>query len=338
VLHEINSVESLDDFKNLEVMDAVFSQCDAGDYETLINKSVAAGSSSVTGSSSSGGGSSSSSSAYTSVDRSSELVVVYVNDKYGARLFETQYNVGGLVLDTEFTMGLVSDFIMDIYVSREQKLNELGFLGVDKVNEGGKARAAEPLSSGRVLMEHLKKNRNMFSGLRILQRCVEAQWRFGFDAGFEEESAEIGRHYHEIIQNILVNVLSSRSIDQSLALGLTFALPMDRAFQCIKNSLGITGSDSALSIKIANVAIVVATVWGQRGFQVQCQAHATNAKWYHQFRLFGIAYEERAFGSGGDTSYKRSFVCELLSKSSMDLFTALEFARNYNIEGMCNAA
>jgi hypothetical protein len=109
---------------------------------------------------------------------------------------------------------------------------------------------------------------------------------------------------------------------------------MDRAFMCIKNSLGITGSDSALSIKIANVAIVVATVWGQRGFQVQCQAHATNAKWYHQFRLFSIPYEERSFSSGKDTQYKRSFISLILQKSSMDLFTALEFARNYNIEGI----
>lgn len=52
--------------------------------------------------------------------------------------------------------------------------------------------------------------------------------------------------------------------------------------------MSTTGTDYSRVIKIANVATVVAMVWGQRSFQISCKSFMSNAKWFHQFRLFGI--------------------------------------------------
>lgn len=196
-----------------------------------------------------------------------------------------------------------------------------------------KARARDPIGAGLALSAYLTQNKNLFFSLRVLHLMVESQWRLAFDDSFTESSTQLSTLHHDTIAGILMSVLSSRSVDAPLALGLMFALPMEIGFKCIKSSLGITSADSSLVIKIANVAIVAATVWGQRGFQVQCRAHATNAKWFHQFRLLDIGYDERAFSAGKSGEYQRTLVAPLLSKSSLDLYAALEFARNYNIEG-----
>ncbi|KAJ3224738.1 Kinetochore-associated protein 1 [Clydaea vesicula] len=329
--------DSLDTFKNLELQHSIFTQCEAGNYKMLIEKS-----SKKTGFNQNAIATSSKF-AFTPSEPNPEDEVTNFKDKYASNLFEEHYKANGLVLNTATAMSLTNDFIMDIINSNMEMKSEnslfevpLTYLLNSNFRSSGKKNKAisvDPVQQGKILVDYLKKNRNLFAALRSLNRSIEARWRWQFDDVFISERDTVAKENVEIIQHTLNNVLSSRYIDQKLALGLMFALPTAKAFESIKHSLGITGIDYALTIKVANIGTTAAVVWGQRQFQVQCMALAMQSKWYYQFRLLGIPFDERAFQSSGVSGdYQRTLVSIFLEKSSMDVLAALEFARNYNIE------
>ncbi|KAJ1531269.1 hypothetical protein HK096_007286 [Nowakowskiella sp. JEL0078] len=85
-------------------------------------------------------------------------------------------------------------------------------------------------------------------------------------------------------------------------------------------------------IKIATVGEYVGAAWSQRSFLVNCSELATNARWFTQFKLLDIQFDESEFRKNRMGEYHRLFVPQLLERTQGDLLTTLEFAQTYQVE------
>ncbi|KAJ3029823.1 UNVERIFIED_CONTAM: Kinetochore-associated protein 1 [Siphonaria sp. JEL0065] len=362
--------DSLDDFKNYEILHAIFTQCDAGDYGTLLSTSKekskaesprgygnaggSSGSSAMYGGCS--GGYSSDSPPITSLssfpvkwslstklsDRSLDLDVANIGDDFGSSLFDEHYHEGGLVLPTEKAMGLATGYVLDLasVASRqaEADINErLGGLTspAKSKNKGVAAAVCDPISSGQELSMYLKSNRVLIAALRMWHRTVELRVRSSGilkDLDLSESTTEADTYGHlQLVKNLAENIFSSRFIDQNLAFGGLLTIPTETAFNVFKVGMSTTGKDYDRLLKFSAVGVAAGLAWNQRGFQVGCQDMAKNARWWHQFNLLNITVQTEMFSSTSD-EYQRSIIPILLKKTGLDIPTALEFARTYKIE------
>ncbi|TPX76095.1 hypothetical protein CcCBS67573_g02645 [Chytriomyces confervae] len=353
--------DCLDDFKNYEVQHSIFTQCDAGDYGTLlatgnanimnpiISSKPSSSSSSSSSASSPGIGSTSSSfpvkwsvSSKLS-DRALDVELSSVGDTYGSVLFMEHYREGGLVLPTEKAMGLVTDFILEIASSATQglsgDLSENVNASPAKQKMSGKQRSApqsSPVVSGNVLSRYLKTNRALVTAMRTLQRTLELRTRcmmwltddFMSDEDLEDD---IERHM-QLIKSFTENIFSSRTIDQNLAFGGLMVIPPQEAFESFKFGLSTTGKDYDRLLKFAAIGIAASLAWNQRTFQVTCETLAKNAKWWHQLHLLNVSFNMDQYKLSTSGEYQRRLVPALLEKTGLDIMTSLDFARTYNIE------
>ena len=54
--------------------------------------------------------------------------------------------------------------------------------------------------------------------------------------------------------------------------------------------MATTGRDYSRLVQVAAIGTVAGMIWNQRSFQVDCQALALNAKWWHTLTLLGISF------------------------------------------------
>ncbi|ORY44198.1 hypothetical protein BCR33DRAFT_717267 [Rhizoclosmatium globosum] len=364
--------DCLDDFKNYEILHAIFTQCDAGDYGTLLamgsetteKKTTYLYSGAGSSSSSSFGGSGSSSSSSASPpnpsisafpvkwsistklsDRSLDLDVANIGDDFGASLFSEHYHEGGLVLPTEKAMGYATDYVLDISsaISRQAEAEKQERLDASfvlsppaKSKNKGIAVSCDPISAGQELSMYLKSNRVLIAALRMWHRTIELRMRMSGALKESEISGEIIEHdadgHVQLVKQLSENVFSSRFIDQNLAFGGLLTVPTSVAFDVFKVGMSTTGKDYDRLLKFAAVGIATGLAWGQRGFQVNCQDMARNARWWHQFNLLNINVETDMFKDTNSNEYQRKILPDLLRKTGLDVQTALEFAASYKIE------
>lgn len=109
------------------------------------------------------------------------------------------------------------------------------------------------------------------------------------------------------------------------------ALPQKAAFDGLKGGLSTVNNEFHRLAKIAGIGLGAATLWQQRTFTVQLETLAKNSRWWNQFKLLNISFQEDRFRT--DSSYLRDLVGILLSKTNLDILTVLEFTSDYNIEG-----
>ncbi|KAI8621551.1 rough deal protein C-terminal region-domain-containing protein [Chytriomyces sp. MP71] len=348
--------ECLDDFKNFEIQHAIFTQCDAGDYGTLL----AATNSDILniGSSNSIGSSSSSSSSQSPIvgssssfpvkwslstklsDRSLDIEVASIGDSFGGLLFNEHCHEAGLVLPTEKAMGLVTDYILDLASAISQraesvKLQHLLSPSISKSKNKG-AASCDPVVSGQELAAYLKSNHALMTALRTWHRTLELRFRSSgslYECSPSLEVIDLDACGHiRLVESLLENVFCSRSIDQNLALGALLTIEIEAGFEAFKRGMATTGRDFDRLLKFAAIGISASFAWNQRGFQVQCQDMAKNAQWWHQFVLLNIPVDIDAFKGSHSNEYQRALVSNLLQKTGFDVLTALEFARTYKIE------
>ncbi|KAJ3130716.1 hypothetical protein HK100_007634 [Physocladia obscura] len=361
--------DCLDEFKNYEIMHSIFTQCDSGDYGTLLSAANDTQTLNFQSISSIGGSSSSSlSQPMASLssfpvnwslstklsDRSLDLEVANIGDSFGGMLFEEHYHEGGLVLPTEKSMALATGFIMDLAtaISRqvEADTNEntsfsmtspvkVASKGNGKKNKGVSV-AFEPIYSGEEVATYLKNNRVLIAALRMWHRTIELRLRM---SGILKEIAPLTLESVEyvvdghirLVTTLAENIFSSRHIDQNLAFGCLLTLDMRDAFIVFKSGMSTTGKDYNRLLKFAVVGVACGLAWNQAGYQADCQTLAKNAKWWHQFSLLNIHVDTDAFNMSRMGEYQRKFVPIILEKTGLDVLTALEFSRAYGVEDDC---
>lgn len=339
--------DALDAFKTYELADSIFKQCDAGDYETLLaqideetekEEMIFAGGASASASGSGSGSASSSSvpiaskSAKSSIGRSSASLALdhdvrNVEDAYGKALFLDHFYENGLVLETEGTMALAAQFAV----------SSLAPTVPTNGSAKSKSKTTEsrgPVASGRELVDYLSRNQCRMLTLHVWQRILEHTIRKNPENAVAEfQVEELGqRGYFDLITSLLQTVLSTRYIDDTLALGFMLCLPLEKAFEAYKMGVQTTGTEYHRLVKIATIGCAAGAAWSQRSFQLDCQQLGTNARWWQQLRLLEIPFDEAAYRTSRGGEYQRGVVVPLLQKTSFDLLTVLEFSRTYNIE------
>ncbi|KAI9349126.1 rough deal protein C-terminal region-domain-containing protein [Obelidium mucronatum] len=336
--------DCLDDFKNYEILHAVFTQCDAGDYGTLLSSNHEKRFPEGPGSSTSNPSTSPSIACTSSFpvkwslstklsDRSLDLDVASIGDNFGASLFDEHYHEGGLVLPTEKAMGLATEYVLDLAsaVTRQAEADKQERIG------GTAAALASPAKGkGQELAVYLKSNRVLIAALKMWHRSIELRIR---STGTlrerilsEEVLDEDSRGHIQLVRNLAENVFSSRFIDQNLAFGSLLTIPTETAFEVFKIGMSTTGKDYDRLLKFSAVGAATGMAWNQRSFQISCQDMAKNARWWHQFNLLNIPVETDMFKNNSNSDYQRTVIPMLLNKTGMDILTALEFARTYKIE------
>lgn len=330
--------DALDAFKVYEITHSVFNQCDAGDYGTLLDQidedemeEDLYGSSSYAGGAGASGSSSSAAHWEPPVRARAALQlpdheIQNVEDRYGKGLFEDHFYENGLVLDTESTMALAAQFAVT-------SLQPAAASGSGK-RKSKSADARGPLANGRDLVDYLGRNQCRMLTMQVWQRLLEHLVRKNAEEQSPEDQVEeLGqRGYFDLISTLLQTVLSTRHIDESLALGFMLCLPLEKAFDAYKAGMQTTGTEYHRLIKIATIGRAAGAAWRQRSFQLDCQQLGTNARWWQQLRLLEIPFDEAAFRTNRGGEYQRQLVVPLLQKTSFDILTVLEFSRAYNIE------
>ena len=100
--------------------------------------------------------------------------------------------------------------------------------------------------------------------------------------------------------------------------------------------MATTGRDYGRLIQVAAIGMVSGIIWQQRSFQVDCQTLAKNAKWWHFLTILDIPFDDPKFRSSKDGNYQRTLIRSIIQKS--DISSAIDFGREYFIEGIFNLA
>ncbi|KAI9026821.1 rough deal protein C-terminal region-domain-containing protein [Hyaloraphidium curvatum] len=320
--------DALDAFKVHELSHAIFNQCDAGDYEALLIAETGDLPDAFFNVPSVGSSGSSSAPIIQALPapRGTDEKPVGAADTYGRFLFEGHFYENGLVLDTVLTMELVSQFAMDA-------LHLSAVVGNAKSKSKG-SESRGPVASGMDLIGTLGRNQCRVLALQVWQRLLEHTTRKQNDQTVLESNVDdLGhRGYFDLVGSLLQTVLSTRHIDESLALGFMLCLPLEKAFEAFKAGMQSTGTEYHRLTKIALIGRAAGAAWSQRSFQLDCQQLGTNARWWQQLRLLEIPFDEAAYRASRGGEYQRQLVVPMLRKTSFDLLTVLDFTRAYNIE------
>ncbi|ETW04763.1 hypothetical protein, variant [Aphanomyces invadans] len=133
---------------------------------------------------------------------------------------------------------------------------------------------------------------------------------------------------------MLSQILYSHQIDRDLALGYMLSMDQQTAFSALNKRLVRENvyNDFARLQQLAHLGSQVARTWQQIGFLHICTELEVNSKWWHHLNLLGITCDHKAFRSDRrDQKAIQAVVPQLLEATSLDLYCALEFTRQYNI-------
>ncbi|KAF0724000.1 hypothetical protein AaE_009824, partial [Aphanomyces astaci] len=133
---------------------------------------------------------------------------------------------------------------------------------------------------------------------------------------------------------MLSHILYAHHIDRDLALGYMLSMDQQTAFSALNKRLVRENvyNDFARLQQLAQLGSQVARTWQQIGFLHICTELEINSKWWHHLNLLGITCDHKAFRSDRrDHKAIQDVVPLLLDATSLDLYCALEFTRQYNI-------
>ncbi|KAK9768761.1 hypothetical protein K7432_000363 [Basidiobolus ranarum] len=326
--------ECLDQFTTFELQHTIFAQTENGDYGSLVRQvgkmTLNPQAPAAPGGA---GGSSSSVNMFLSANLMEEEQTDSMDsdDRFADDLFQEHYFETGLVLKTEEAMEHATLFALDCCKNSRNPRPQNGTSGKSKSKSIDDSISYD--LSAKMLGDYLKDNRNYQTALSVFQRSQEQTLRriIGFEEEATIEDLDTSR-YNEILEICVQKVLSSRYIDNMLALGYTISLPLEEAFKSYKAGLATVGSDYHRLIKFAAIGLGCATVWEQRGFYVNCKQLAANARWWHQLKILDIPFDDAQFRASKHSEYQRKLVPLLMEKTNLDILTVLEFGRAYDLE------
>eukprot|EP00833_Pecoramyces_ruminatium_P003491 jgi/Orpsp1_1/1177523/evm.model.c7180000061775.1 len=185
--------EYLNVYKNCELMNFVFSQCDSGDYTTLIrnnkeneqnflNQNISSSSYTLVNEDDEESCSTSSSNMnnyYNNIFKFVQSSVKkqkqyhtnedkYLTEKYGNSIFAEQYQEHFLILNTEKAMTMCMDFILSNKITFDQEFSRKN-----------KKADYDPLKSGHDLITYLLSNKCVMSSLNLANLILEYIYRRG---------------------------------------------------------------------------------------------------------------------------------------------------------------
>ena len=133
-----------------------------------------------------------------------------------------------------------------------------------------------------------------------------------------------------LLDKLVKKILTHNQIDDTLSFGYIISSPHKQAFEGIR--LGMAGINSEFSrlTEIARIGGAAASIWQQRAFFVQLESLAKNSKWWEQFSVLELEFDENQFRHSEE--YRRSFIPTLLEKTSYDLLTVAHYAEDYDID------
>lgn len=239
-------------------------------------------------------------------------------------LFCKQYREMGLVTDSQ-------DILSNVYIffKSSESLAEL----TPKQLSKGKSRLHTYRLGHTAAFKAAQacfNYRNFESCYRIVQLLTWQLYLSGNTSEIESWS-ELSVLGASCLQQLLQSILNSASIDHKYALGCILSLPTDKAFASFKDGLALTSTQYERLRNVAEVGAVAGSVWSQRTFQVHCQTLANSARWWQEFRLLDIPFNETQFQETG-TNYHASLIPMIIFKTKGDLMAAYEYTDAYHIQ------
>jgi hypothetical protein len=231
------------------------------------------------------------------------------------------YKETALVLPVEEALPLASRYAASI---TDVKPTIVSGKGKGKVDT-----STTPLARGKDLAEYLATRRCRSTSLTTFQALFELVVR-------QEQhlSLESGKNaYLSVMSQLLQTILSSRCMDEVLSLGYMLCLPQEMAFNAFKAGMQTTNQDYHRLLTFGALGQAAGRVWMQRSFQVDCESLSRNAKWWHILRLLNISFDDASFRAKSTDALRELVPCLLSKTAALD--TALEFARDYQIEDDC---
>lgn len=252
-----NSIpDSLDCFKNTDLLDKIFCHSSSGEYQTKISSFV------------------------TKSDLSAS------QDELGKcidRLYDNYFKENPLVLNTDEAMGLGVAFAKQTLPKSEQPKKSAK--SVSKA-----ALQSTPLKFD--ILSYLETNRAYQTCLSAFSRYREFSLRYKENDHLICEDSQMA---FEILETMFHKILANPSIDCLLAFACTISLPQKSAFEGLKVGLSMVNNEFHRLSQITKIGIGAATLWQQRSFAAQLETLARNANWWKQFKLLDIEFSEEKF-------------------------------------------
>ncbi|KAJ1929435.1 hypothetical protein IWQ60_001182 [Tieghemiomyces parasiticus] len=142
---------------------------------------------------------------------------------------------------------------------------------------------------------------------------------------------------HNTVAQLFPHLARAPRLDLPLALAYLVLLPLETGHAHFRQSVQHTADDFSRAERFAAMGVAYALLWRQRAILVSCQELAANARWWHQLQLLRISFDRRLFSSNVTDLERRhvhlvGLLGPLLRRTGLDLDTALEFARAYQLE------
>lgn len=237
------------------------------------------------------------------------------------QLTNNLFKENGLVLSSE---GILEDLINFLIDSQSS---------VERISKKGKGKAEDNfVKYGAALVRECMQSQNNQLAFRLVQML------FQHELSLHLEPSQLTQDLSSNCTALLLeSLLVSKYSDYQLAFGFMLSVNKDKANRLFKDAIAILSKDYPRLQRVARIGSMVGSVWNQRNFQVNCQDLVQHARWMQELTILEIPFDDGALrGSSnfGGPAVKK-LVPHLLFKTSGDLETALEFARQYRIEGNC---
>ncbi|KAJ3128527.1 hypothetical protein HK098_004157 [Nowakowskiella sp. JEL0407] len=348
-----NLSDNLDEFGIYELQHEIFVRCDAGDYNILLekeNKNLRTKRDQPVPNLRSSS-SSSSSSTYRAFEPqtnmgTSQLEITNLGDTFAMKIFDHFYRETGMVLNTVQTMSMVGEFVSSFY-NLMLKLNQNPYSPIrPKASpvkfspNKSKGKSAKPqsvddidlvLDNAKTLLGHLKTNGSLQVAYFMFQRMMELLIGLRNNANNSEQNF-IGNWeefiHTELIQSLASSTLVTGNIDLRLAVAYVLSSSLDILKANMKSAKLVGGFNQ--TTQLSAVGEFCAVGWNSTTFAVQCTDTATKSKWFGQFKLLDILYDENDF-KDSELANRIKYVTLLLDKTGGDILTAFEFANTFGV-------
>jgi hypothetical protein len=185
------------------------------------------------------------------------------------------------------------------------------------------------LLAGIAIANECTQYRNYQSSFRLVQLLFRVLCET--NEGSEHLWEELEELSTQNLRYLLQHVLQAKAIDHKLALSCLFALPIDDAYDIFKEVIAAATSQYARLQSLSKIGSIAGSIWSKRSFQVNCESLERCARWWLEFNLLDIEFEEGKFQDIG-TGYHDRFIPQILFKTYCDLSVALEFSQGYQIK------
>eukprot|EP00742_Colponemidia_sp_Colp-10_P013652 GILJ01015436.1.p1 GENE.GILJ01015436.1~~GILJ01015436.1.p1 ORF type:complete len:1444 (-),score=284.33 GILJ01015436.1:57-4322(-) len=294
--------DCLDFFHDVSLSTAIVSQSDLGEFDSLWSQSSSLGS-------------------------SASMEPIGMKERFGSELFAQMYHEEAMVLDSKAALEMTIGFAAHRELVRQTKrdvsdketmfrtISELSGVLVDVTN---------------TVMHFLKDNES-------LQNCLVIMLQAALEYGVmetETDTENVEKQLSRLLGQMVSKVLRSRYIDHAFAVGCLSSLSASLAYDMLRTALPSIHQDYDRLQRLAKIGIDCGLLWCQHAVVAEMRNLETNSKWWHQFTLLDIPFDYKLFveGKEKDSRYQKSLVPVLLEKTSMDIYTVLDFCREYRVD------